>query len=34
MGVGPLGLVPYTQALLLLRFIRGGLDAYPDFFWR
>jgi CRISPR-associated protein Cas1 len=30
----PLGLVPYTQALLLARFIRGGLDAYPAFFWR
>jgi CRISPR-associated protein Cas1 len=30
----PLGLVPYAQALLLARFIRGGLDAYPAFFWR
>ena len=30
----PLGLVPYVQALLLARFIRGGLDAYPAFFWR
>jgi CRISPR-associated protein Cas1 len=30
----PLGLVPYVQALLLARHIRGGLDAYPAFFWR
>jgi len=30
----PIGLVPYTQALLLARYIRGGLDAYPAFFWR
>jgi CRISPR-associated protein Cas1 len=30
----PLGLVPYVQALLLARFIRGGLDAYPAFLWR
>lgn len=30
----PLGLVPYTQALLLARHIRGGLDAYPAFLWR
>ncbi len=29
-----LGLVPYTQALLLSRYIRGGLDAYPAFLWR
>lgn len=30
----PLGLVPYVQALLLARFLRGGLDAYPAFLWR
>lgn len=30
----PLGLVPFTQALLLARFLRGDLDAYPSFFWR
>lgn len=30
----PLGLVPYIQALLLARFLRGGLDAYPSLFWR
>ena len=30
----PLGLVPYVQALLLARYIRGGLDGYPSFLWR
>jgi CRISP-associated protein Cas1 len=30
----PVGLVPYVQALLLARHVRGGLDAYPAFFWR
>jgi CRISPR-associated protein Cas1 len=30
----PVGLIPYVQALLLARYIRGGLDAYPAFFWR
>jgi CRISPR-associated protein Cas1 len=30
----PIGLVPYAQALLLARFVRGGLDAYPAFLWR
>ena len=30
----PVGLVPYTQALLLARHIRGGLDGYPAFLWR
>jgi len=29
----PFGLIPYTQALLLARHIRGDLDAYPPFFW-
>ena len=28
------GLVPYAQALLLARTIRGDLDAYPPFFWK
>lgn len=28
------GLVPYTQALLLARFLRGDLDGYPTFFWK
>lgn len=30
----PWGLLPYTQALLLARHLRGDLDAYPAFFWR
>lgn len=28
------GLVPYVQALLLARFIRGDLDEYPAFLWK
>lgn len=28
------GLVPYAQALLLARTIRGDLDAYPAFLWK
>ena len=28
------GLVPYTQALLMTRCIRGDLDGYPPFFWK
>jgi len=28
------GLVPYIQALLMARFIRGDLDAYPPFLWK
>lgn len=28
------GLVPYVQALLLARTIRGDLDAYPPFLWK
>jgi CRISPR-associated protein Cas1 len=28
------GLVPYIQALLLARYLRGDLDGYPAFFWR
>jgi CRISP-associated protein Cas1 len=27
------GLIPYVQALLLSRHLRGDLDAYPPFFW-
>lgn len=27
----PVGLLPYTQALLLARYLRGDLDAYPAF---
>lgn len=30
----PWGLVPYVQALLLARFIRGDIDGYPPFLWR
>ena len=30
----PWGLVPYVQALLLARYIRGDIDAYPPFFWK
>jgi CRISPR-associated protein Cas1 len=29
----PFGLIPYVQALLLARHLRGDLDAYPPFFW-
>lgn len=28
------GLVPYVQAILLARFIRGDLDGYPPFMWK
>ncbi len=28
------GLVPYTQAMLLARFIRGDIDGYPPFLWK
>lgn len=28
------GLVPYVQAMLLARYIRGDLDGYPPFVWR
>ena len=28
------GLVPYVQALLLARFLRGDLDEYPPFMWK
>ena len=30
----PWGLVPHVQALLLARFLRGDLDAYPPFLWK
>lgn len=30
----PWGLVPYVQALLLTRAIRGDLDTYPPFMWK
>lgn len=28
------GLVPYVQAMLLARYIRGDLDEYPPFMWK
>ena len=28
------GLVPYIQALLLARYVRGDLEAYPPFMWK
>jgi CRISPR-associated protein Cas1 len=28
------GLVPHAQAMLLARFMRGDLDAYPPFMWK
>jgi CRISPR-associated endonuclease cas1, DVULG subtype len=28
------GVVPYIQALLLARFIRGDIDQYPPFLWK
>lgn len=30
----PWGLVPYVQALLLARYIRGDMDGYPPFMWK
>lgn len=30
----PWGLVPYVQALLLTRTLRGDLEVYPPFFWK
>ncbi len=30
----PWGLVPYVQALLLARFLRGDTDGYPPFLWK
>lgn len=30
----PWGLVPYIQSLLLARYLRGDLDAYPPFLWK
>ena len=28
------GLVPHVQALLLARFVRGGIEGYPSFLWK
>lgn len=30
----PIGLVPYLQAQMLARHLRGDLDAYPPWFWK
>ena len=30
----PWGMVPYAQALLLARHLRGDLDGYPPFLWK
>jgi len=30
----PVGLLPYSQAMLLARHLRGDLDDYPPFFWK
>lgn len=30
----PLGLVPFLQAQLLARHLRGDIDAYPPWFWK
>ena len=28
------GMIPYAQALLLARYLRGDLDEYPPFLWK
>jgi CRISP-associated protein Cas1 len=30
----PIGLIPFVQAQLLARHLRGDLDAYPPFYWK
>ena len=29
-----IGLIPYIQAMLMARYIRGDIDGYPALFWR
>lgn len=29
----PFGLIPHVQAMLLARYLRKDIDAYPPFFW-
>jgi CRISPR-associated protein Cas1 len=29
-----IGLIPYAQAMILARHLRGDLDGYPPFFWK
>ena len=31
---GGMGMVPYVQAMLLARYLRGDLDSYPVFLWK
>ena len=28
----PVGLIPYVQAMLMARYLRGDIDGYPPFF--
>ena len=28
------GMIPYVQAMLLARYLRGDLDSYPVFLWK
>lgn len=30
----PWGVIPYVQALLLARYLRGDIDGYPPFLWK
>lgn len=30
----PVGLIPYAQALLLARYLRGDINEYPPFIWK
>ena len=30
----PIGMIPYSQAMLFARVLRGDLDRYPPFVWR
>ena len=30
----PIGLIPYVQAMLLSKHIRGEMEGYPPFFWK
>ena len=30
----PIGMIPYVQAMLFARVLRGDLDEYPPFVWR
>ena len=28
------GMIPFVQAMLLARYLRGDMDEYPPFFWK